>query len=372
MKSRNGRRVTMGILLSLFVAGSFATPVPAADQPAAPAPAAKRTPQQIMVDLQAASQELQKSVPSLDALFDEAKRTEAAPKAIPPMKKMFGLIEEIADVQPLAKSQMAAARMQFLSLLCLMGDADSAATLQKEAQGQDPDQAAASKAAQLLVRWWKTSKDAPEQTKVLDQMQTLAKENSKNNQLSQLVMMMTQHGAANPDLKARVQKIITDDLKSEASKQFSEQIRSAQKLEALVGKPLTIAGVKVDGDKFSTDSLKGKVVLVDFWATWCGPCMQELPRVKKIYADNHDKGLEIVGVSCDRSEDALVKFLADNKDMPWPQLFDKAQPGWHAIAKNFGVTGIPTMFLIDRKGICRSVEAREKFEELIPKLLEEK
>lgn len=363
----------MGILLSLFVAGSFAAPVRAADQPAAPAPAAKRTPQQIMADLQAAGQELQKSVPNLDALFDEAKRTEAAPKAIPPMKKMLGLLEEVADVQPMAKDQMAAARMQFLSLLCLMGDADSTATLQKEAQGQDPDQAGSSKAAQILVRWWKTSKDAVEQAKVLDQMQALAKENSKNNQLSQLVMMMTQHGAANPDLKARVQKIITDDLKSEASKQFSEQIRSAQKLEALVGKPLTIAGVKVDGDKFSTDSLKGKVVLVDFWATWCGPCMQELPRVKKTYADNHDKGLEIVGVSCDRSEDALVKFLADNKtDMPWPQLFDKAQPGWHALTKELGVTGIPTMFLIDRKGICRSVEAREKFEELIPKLLEEK
>ncbi len=367
MTSCNRRRFAIGLLLSLLI--PFASPARAADEPAP----AKRTPQQIMADLNASGQELQKVVPNLEAFFDETKRADAAQKAIPPMKKMLALLEEVGEVQPLAKAQVSGARNQFFALLCLLGDNETIATVQKNSTSPDPATAANAKAVQLLTRWWKSSKNAPDQAKVVDELQTLAAANAQSNDLTQLVFMAARNGAASPELRARVEKIITDDLKSEAAKQFSEQIKATQKLSALVGKPLTIAGLKVDGQQFSSDSLKGKVVLVDFWATWCGPCMQELPRVKKAYADFHDKGLEIVGVSCDRSEDALIKFLADNKaDMPWTQLFDKANPGWHALAKEFGVNGIPTMFLIDKKGVCRSVEARANYEELIPKLLEEK
>jgi len=141
--------------------------------------------------------------------------------------------------------------------------------------------------------------------------------------------------------------------------------------EKLEGKPLTISAVQNNGRPFTSADWAGKVILVDFWATWCGPCKAALPRVKETYAKYHDKGLEIVGVSCDQEPDELTKFLAENKDMPWPQLFDPQKPGLHALAEAYGINSIPTMFLIDRKGIVRSVNAEENFEEMIPKLLSE-
>ena len=136
-------------------------------------------------------------------------------------------------------------------------------------------------------------------------------------------------------------------------------------------KPLVIEGIKLDGAKFSTADWKGKVVLVDFWATWCPPCIAELPKLKKFYADNHEKGLEVLGVSNDREAEDLKIYLTQNKDMPWPQLFDGTKPGWHPLTEKFGIEGIPTMFLIDKKGIVRTINGREKYEEMVPKLLAE-
>ena len=113
------------------------------------------------------------------------------------------------------------------------------------------------------------------------------------------------------------------------------------------------------------------MVLVDFWATWAKPCREDLPKLKKLYAQYHDKGLEIVGVSCDNDAADLKKFLDQNKDMPWPQIFDPASPGWHAVAQQYGINVVPTRFLIDRKGVLRSVDPQANYDTLIPQLLTE-
>jgi len=331
----------------------------------------KRTAEQIITDLRNVGQQLSEVLESPQVLLDPQKRAEIAPKVIPPMKKLVALFDELGSVEPTAKGQAMAAQRQLLAMLAVMGDEESTNTLEKRANGKESAQW---KATLLLVRWWQANKDAEAQGKILDELEALAKAHSKDEQLAPMVAMFTEQAAANDELRDRADKIVLNDLKSQAAADMADGIKAAAKLRALVGKPLNLEGSTVDGSKFSTADWKGKVVLVDFWATWCPPCREELPRVKKAYADFHKEGLEVLGVSSDRSEVALKAFMTENPDMPWPQLFDSAaasKKNWHPLAETNGITGIPTMFLIDKKGIVRTITARDNFEELIPKMLKE-
>ena len=135
---------------------------------------------------------------------------------------------------------------------------------------------------------------------------------------------------------------------------------------SLPGKPMEIKGTLLDGSPFDPASLAGKVVLVDFWATWCGPCVAEIPNMLEQYEKYHDKGFEVVGISLDEDQDALVKFVADRK-IPWPILFEKpgADGGGNPLATHYGITGIPQLILIGRDGNVITLNARG------PKLAEE-
>ena len=108
-------------------------------------------------------------------------------------------------------------------------------------------------------------------------------------------------------------------------------------VKGLDGKPLSVAGEK------------GKVVLIDFWATWCGPCRAELPNVIDTYKKYHDKGFDIIGVSLDSDRDKLDDFLKKQDGMSWPQFFDGQ--GWgNELAKKYGVEAIPFTVLIGPDG----------------------
>jgi len=116
-------------------------------------------------------------------------------------------------------------------------------------------------------------------------------------------------------------------------------------------------------------TLKGKVVMVDFWATWCGPCVGEVPNVKAAYKRLHANGFEIVGISLDSEKDKLENFVKEN-DMAWPQYFDGQ--GWtNKISMRYGINSIPAMWLVDKQGKLRDMNGRDGLEEKVQKLLAE-
>jgi len=126
--------------------------------------------------------------------------------------------------------------------------------------------------------------------------------------------------------------------------------------EKLLQEPLDLKFSAVDGRRVDLVELRGKVVLVDFWSTWCGPCVAEMPGVIEVYRKYHEQGFEVVGISLDTDRVALDRFLAKH-EAPWPQHYSGR--GWEdPDAKRFGIRAIPTMWLLDHTGRIADRSAR--------------
>jgi len=112
----------------------------------------------------------------------------------------------------------------------------------------------------------------------------------------------------------------------------------------------------VDGKTLSVADHKGKVLLIDFWATWCPPCRAEIPNVVATYKKYHDRGFDIIGVSLDQDQGKLLSYIKEH-EMAWPQFFDGQ--GWqNKLAVKYGIQSIPATYLLDGNGVIIASDVR--------------
>ncbi len=142
----------------------------------------------------------------------------------------------------------------------------------------------------------------------------------------------------------------------------------AKELTRWRGKPFTAELTKLDNSALKLpDDLLGKVVVLDFWATWCGPCIEELPHMKELYASYHPKGVEFVGISLDQTKQQVERFVKDH-GLEWIQTFSGLEKT-QALAASHGIEGIPSLWVIGKDGKVISTEARARLSYLLDKAL---
>ena len=295
----------------------------------------------------------------------------AADRALSQLKNSDDLFDEAAT-----------AKLQSLMMLSRLGDPDASSSLRTFAASliEGPSPALATEAKRLLLvqeaQELFSKRDLTKAPAIIEQAGALLAANPDDTATAGLAMQLAsafEHMPGGESLSKQAYETFGPLFRkstNESIQQMAESFQGTLRRLSLPGNPMEITGTLLNGKPFDQSTLTGKVVLVDFWATWCGPCIAEIPNVLEAYQKYSSQGFEVVGVSLDQDRDALEKFVTDKK-IPWPILFENSEgSGWqHPLATYYGISGIPTVILIGKDGNVVSLNARgERLGELLAEL----
>src|SRR3954471_23033123 len=220
--------------LSAAPIGSAPPRAPVTGAPPQPAtqPGKGRTAEDIAADIDKVGQEIREAQPPIDALFDPAERVKAAPKALPVLRRMLPLMDELAAAEPRLREPMFRAKLELTSIMAMLGDEEALRSLRKLTFSDVRDESVSAKAWVMAVDWATAVKDPDAQQRILGDLTALARRNTDNDSLTQVASLMSEH-ASTPTLGEQAEDLITKTLQGGMARELAPHIETRRKLRAL-------------------------------------------------------------------------------------------------------------------------------------------